>query len=106
MDDNFGLSSRVRSEIESILSSCPSITGVDIFGSRAMGNYKSGSDIDLVLYGSNLDENILFSLYIKLESSPLIPHHVDLVAWDLIENKDLRQHIEQFGRPYYNKKGT
>jgi len=103
MDDNYGLSSRVRLEIESILSSFPSITGVEIFGSRAMGNYKSGSDIDLVLYGSNLDEKILFSLHVKLESSPLIPHHVDLVAWELIENTDLKRQIEQSGKPFMGK---
>lgn len=103
MDNNFGLSTRVRLEIESILSSCPSINRVEIFGSRAMGNYKTGSDIDLVLYGSNLDDQILFSLNVKLENSPLIPHHVDLVAWEIIDNTDLKRHIEQFGKFFMGK---
>ena len=59
MENNFGL---LPSDIDAIVKVLQNYTGVKqaiIFGSRAKGNYRRGSDIDIALMG---DENKPFDL--------------------------------------------
>ena len=57
MNNNFGLNNKNLNLIISALKSYSNIKHVYIFGSRAMGNYKPGSDIDLALEG-NIDQSL------------------------------------------------
>ena len=59
----FGL---LEQDIDYIHKACeqfPVIEKAVIFGSRAMGNYKSASDVDLAIYGSKITREIIFRLY-------------------------------------------
>lgn len=47
----FGLSQKVIEQIHGVLEQHPQVQEALIYGSRARGNYKPGSDIDLVLCG-------------------------------------------------------
>lgn len=49
--NNFGIESESYQRIVKALSQFREIDEVIVFGSRAMGNYKKGSDIDLALLG-------------------------------------------------------
>lgn len=49
--EELGLTDKDLKEITGILARFPQIKEALIFGSRALGNYKKGSDIDLVLKG-------------------------------------------------------
>jgi uncharacterized protein len=51
----FGLSSRVVGMLIGALARFPQITEARIFGSRSLGNFKNGSDIDLALFGPELE---------------------------------------------------
>ena len=50
----FGLKESVVKDIENILSDFSQVKTVIIYGSRAKGNYKPGSDIDLTFIGDDL----------------------------------------------------
>ncbi len=50
----YGLSEKNIKELTSILASFPHIEEAIIYGSRAKGNYRSGSDVDLSLKGAEL----------------------------------------------------
>lgn len=72
---------------------------VIIYGSRAKGNYKRGSDIDLTIRGA-LD----FSDLLKLENEIddlLLPYKIDLSLMHQISNPDLLAHIERVGKVFY-----
>lgn len=77
-----------------------SIQRVLIFGSRAMGNFKPGSDIDLSFEGS-FAENELAHIRGILEDSGPLPHKFDLIDYRQLNNPELKAHIDQFGKVIY-----
>ena len=98
----FGLSETTCATIRQILGQHPQIEKAVIYGSRAKGNYKNGSDIDLTLIGDALDYKVLAEVAWALDES-LIPHTVDLSLFEKIENPALREHIERVGVVFYRK---
>jgi predicted nucleotidyltransferase len=75
-----------------------SIIRVVLFGSRAMGNYKKGSDIDLMVEYKNNKNNRLATI---LNQELPIPYYFDIIDSKLIENNNLKQHIKDFGKVIY-----
>ena len=55
------------------------IDRVIIFGSRAKGSFKKGSDIDIAVKGSRINDDIITRLSRKLNQESLIPHHIDII---------------------------
>ena len=72
-----------------------------IFGSRAMGNYKKGSDIDLALIGENITNNILFKVDDYLNEVYPIPYFFDVIHYENISNTKLKNHIDEYGKVVY-----
>jgi predicted nucleotidyltransferase len=99
----FGLSEQTCVTIRKILDQHPMIEKAVIYGSRAKGNYKNGSDIDLTLMGDALDYKILSAVAWALDES-LIPYTVDLSLFEKIQNPALREHIERVGVVFYQQK--
>ena len=74
----FGLDTDTLRNIESCLAKLPQIEKVLLYGSRAKGNYKNGSDIDLTLIGKNLSSsNSIYPLKEELEKLYL-PYTFDI----------------------------
>jgi uncharacterized protein len=98
----FGLSEKNIAAVRQILERYPSIEKAIIYGSRAKGNYKHGSDIDLTLFGNALDHQTLSDIAWALDESD-IPHTVDLSIFAHIDNLALREHIERVGLVFYER---
>lgn len=98
----FGLPEKTLCTIQEILSHYPAVETAIIYGSRAKGNYKRGSDIDLTLTGDSLDYRTLFDIGDALDESS-IPYTVDLSLLDRIDNQNLREHIERVGVTFYTR---
>lgn len=98
----FGLSEKTLTVIRDILAEFPSVEKAILYGSRAMGTHRNGSDVDLTLVGENLDLPTLGKIAAKLEDSP-IPYQVDLSLLDRIDHEELRQHIVRVGVVFYQK---
>jgi len=96
----FGLPDTTLATIRRILAGHPDIEKAILYGSRAKGNYRPGSDIDLALFGAELERPTLAKLSAQLDESP-IPYQVDLTRWDDIENESLREHIMRAGVVFY-----
>lgn len=77
------------------------IDRVVLFGSRALGNYRPYSDIDLALYGPLVDKDLdrIFTLF--MESN--LPLKVDIVSYQSIQSIPLKQHIDQAGVTLFTK---
>jgi predicted nucleotidyltransferase len=71
---------------------------VKVYGSRAMGRARPGSDLDLVIFPP-ASESELTKLWLAFEESDL-PITVDLVAWDRISNARFRAEIEEHAIPF------
>jgi predicted nucleotidyltransferase len=96
----FGLPPATLEAIRRILAEVPAVKKAVIYGSRAKGTYRPGSDIDLTLFGDGLDLDILGRIASRLHESP-IPYQVDLSIFELIDHAGLREHIQRVGQPFY-----
>jgi len=100
----YGLKDIHIKKIQSVFTIHSNIEKAFLYGSRAMGNYRNGSDIDLTLVGKNLDLSTLFKIESELDDI-LLPHKIDLSLFQKIENPDLVDHINRVGKVFYEKKG-
>lgn len=98
-----GLSDQYRAGIRTALEAFPKVAGAVLFGSRAMGNFRNASDVDLTLEGTDITLADLLSIKAKIRQLNL-PIEVDLVIRRKIDNPELEQHIRDFGRQWYLRK--
>lgn len=94
--NRFGIKAKYWEQILKLLSVYSEITDVLLFGSRAKGTYKPGSDIDLCLKGSGIDEQQLLKLRTALDDLNL-PWQIDLIHYEAISNEALIEHINRVG---------
>ncbi|MBA4166416.1 MAG: nucleotidyltransferase domain-containing protein [Chitinophagaceae bacterium] len=73
-----------------------------IFGSRAKGNYRPGSDVDIVLKGENITSQITAHISFLLNDEGLLPYKFDVLNYYTIDNKDLIDHINRVGKIIYS----
>jgi uncharacterized protein len=96
----YGLKEEQIKSIQNIFASNPRVDEVFIFGSRAKGNFKPGSDIDLALKGKKLLFDDVLALHAKLDDLDL-PYTFDIVNYEQINNHDLTDHINRVGISFY-----
>lgn len=96
-----GLSRFDMDYIISALSKFNEIERAVIFGSRAKGNYKEGSDIDIAIYGDNITFDTLSSLHSILEDQGPLPYLFDIVDYTHLDHKELKEHIDRAGVAIY-----
>jgi predicted nucleotidyltransferase len=96
----FGLSEQVIQKIWSVFALFPQVESVVLYGSRAKGNYRQGSDIDLTLFGENLDQMIVGNIAMQLDDL-MLPYTFDLSIFQQIENIELVEHIQRVGIEFY-----
>jgi uncharacterized protein len=99
---DFGLPDATLATVRHILADCPALEKAVIYGSRAKGTHRHGSDIDLTLMGASLDENALSRIATRLDESS-IPYTVDLSLFHQIDHTALREHILRIGRVFYQR---
>jgi predicted nucleotidyltransferase len=90
-----GLPPQTLAQIQAVLQTFPQIRWIKLYGSRAVGRQRLGSDIDLA-FSSPVDDTA--QLAGAFEELP-IPYQVDVTHWESLRHQGLRQHIEQVGIP-------
>lgn len=101
----FGLSEKTIQGINDTFAAFPQIEKAVIFGSRAKGNYKNGSDIDLTLHGRELTTKLLRKIENELDEL-LLPYKIDLSIFERISNPDFVDHIQCVGILFYEKQNV
>jgi len=104
MKTDFGLKPGDLQMICLALEKEPKIEQALIFGSRAKGNYKPGSDVDIALKGKNLTTQILTTISFYLNEETPLPYHFDVINYHTIQEPALVTHIDRVGIVCYNKK--
>ena len=102
MNPTFGLTEMTIEKIRAILSRHSEVDQVVIYGSRAKGNYKNGSDIDLTLHGAGLTRQILAQIADELDDL-LLPYTIDLSIFEQLSDPDFIDHIRRIGVVFYEK---
>lgn len=101
----FGLKEATNQKISDVFARYPQVERAVLYGSRAKGNYKNGSDIDLTLYGGEgLTLQVLYRIMDELDDL-LLPYTIDLSIFRDISDLDLVEHIQRVGMVFYEKAG-
>lgn len=96
----FGLSDITVSDIKSVFIKHSNVREVVIFGSRAKGNYREGSDIDLAVIADNLTYNQLMDIMIEIDDLGLL-YKVDLIDYNKNKDYPIGEHIRRVGKTFY-----
>ncbi|MDA8198001.1 MAG: nucleotidyltransferase domain-containing protein [Thermaerobacter sp.] len=98
----FGLPDGTIDLIVGVLRRHPPVERAVLFGSRAQGTFRPGSDIDLTLVGAGLTHRTLLHIMDERGDAP-IPYRVDLSLFDQMRDPDVREHIERWGITFYSR---
>ena len=99
---DIGLNEKDIGKIQSVLALHSEVEKVILYGSRAKGAYKPSSDIDLTLFGKELNLTIQQKIENELDDL-LLPYKFDISIFHQIANKELVEHIERVGKLFFAK---
>lgn len=88
----YGLSDSTIEKINAVFASFPEVNKVILYGSRAKGSYKPGSDIDLSMLGEGLTSILCGTITDKLDEL-LLPYMIDLSVFAELKHPELEAHI-------------
>jgi len=98
----FGLCRETIEKINCAFQTFDEIDAAVLYGSRAKGNFKPGSDIDLVLKGKRIDLHLLNKISLALDDL-MLPYTFDLSIYHQINTPDLIDHIIRVGKMFYTR---
>ncbi len=99
---NFGLNENTIIKINSVFENHSEIEEVIIYGSRAKGNFRNGSDIDLTIKGENIKYEILSKINQEIDDLNT-PYMFDISIFKDLDSKELIEHINRAGKIFYKK---
>ena len=99
---NHGLSESTVERIRGVLAHFPEVEKAVLYGSRAKGTHRPGSDIDLALYGSGVGSTQLARIDEALDDL-LLPYQMDLSLFASLTHPNLLDHIRRVGVPLYER---
>lgn len=100
-----GLSRQTVERIQEVLTHHPEVGSAVLFGSRAKGTARPGSDIDLALYGEGLNWRVLGRIEDELDDL-LLPYSFSLLHHDRQTDSEVAAHIARVGLPFYQRGET
>ncbi len=99
----FGLKETTIKKLCGVFAKYPQVTKAVLYGSRAKGNYKNGSDIDLTLHGgADLTLNVMYKILDEIDDL-LLPYTIDLSIYRTLSDPDFIDHIQRVGVTFYDK---
>ena len=100
----FGLEEDAINKIIEILKKYEEVESAKIFGSRARGDYRKGSDIDIALFGDELTHTINTKIFYDIDDLYL-PYNIDLINFNSLgEENTIKENILKEGVDIYVKK--
>lgn len=90
-------------KLRCIFETVATVERVVLYGSRAQGTHRAGSDIDLTLQGNHITTQQLLEICSEVDDL-LLPYEVDLSIFDHIDNKALIDHINRVGKTIFNRR--
>lgn len=99
----FGLSESTINRLKTFFKQFAEIEEVKIYGSRAKGNFRKGSDVDFALYG-DIDFNLLALIVKEIDELPT-PYKFDITVYNSLMHKPLKEHIDRVGKVFYQRVG-
>ena len=101
--NSYGLLESELAEIVRIIAARASVRKACIFGSRAKGNHRPGSDVDIALMGEAVRHSDVLEIGYELNEDGCLPYQFDILDYNTLDNDALREHIDRVGKTIYEK---
>ncbi|MDX2130385.1 MAG: nucleotidyltransferase domain-containing protein [Chloroherpetonaceae bacterium] len=101
----YGLSEETVGKMTCVFTQFPEIEQVIIYGSRAKGTHREGSDIDITLIGNEVTEAIRSKVWLALDDLNM-PYMIDLSVFNSLTSQSLIDHITRVGKSLYQRTGA
>ncbi|HEY8904589.1 MAG TPA: nucleotidyltransferase domain-containing protein [Rhodoferax sp.] len=98
----YGLPERTVNQICAALAQYPQVERAVLYGSRAKGDFKPGSDIDLTLHGPDLTQKLCATIAEALDDL-LLPYTIDLSVFAELKHPELEAHIQRVGVVFFER---
>ncbi len=98
----FGLKESDLERIRGVFRAPPEVERAVVYGSRAKGTHRPGSDIDLALFGPRLSTGELLKIDVELDEL-LLPYRIDLSLYEQISSRELLEHIGRVGKVLFER---
>jgi len=99
----YGLQEATIQKICAVFVRYPQVEKAVLYGSRAKGSYRNGSDIDLTLLGGkDLTLDVMNKISNELDDL-LLPYKIDLSIFHDISDPDVMENIRRVGVMFYEK---
>lgn len=98
----YGLDDKYFNALISVFPRHPEVESVILYGSRAKGNYKPFSDIDITLKGKNLTRQLLGRIFTEIDDL-LLPYFLDISIYNKLTDKGFIEAIDKTGVEIYRK---
>lgn len=98
----YGLTKTTIHHICAVFGRFPEVEKAILYGSRAKGNFKTGSDIDLTLVGEALTSDVCTTIASELDDL-LLPYTIDLSIFKMLHHTELQEHIKRVGVVFYKR---
>ena len=100
----YGLSDKQIEEIVKIIDTYKEVEKALVFGSRATGRYKNGSDVDIAIFGEKADTGLASKIKFYLEEETYLPYFFDVIAYNSLQSEELKKHIDTYGKVLYKRR--
>ena len=95
----FGLDEPIVQSLATVFARYPTVEQVKLFGSRAMGNFRDGSDIDLAIIAPTMSDEQFAALWNEVDQLPIV-FTIDLLHFDRSGNQALKASVLAQGVPF------
>lgn len=102
----FGLKEQDITDIVAAIGNFAEIEKASIFGSRAKGTYKPGSDVDIAIFGDSITFDTVSRLHGALQDQSRMPYFFDIVDYSHLTNGALKEHIARVGMIIFDRQGS
>lgn len=98
----FGLEQHIIDKIISVFEANAKVDKAYVFGSRAKGNYRPDSDIDIAIKGIDITLDDILKMSVAFEDKG-IKNKIDLIDYTTIKEPALQEHIDRVGIEFYSR---
>ena len=108
MNNDISLAGLKRTDLEKlseVFRKYPAVEKAILYGSRAIGNFKPFSDVDITLLGEGISGSEFNRLFLDIDDL-MLPYNVDLSLFSSLSNSRLREHIDRVGIVIYDNNDT
>ncbi len=101
--NEYGLRQKDLDYMQGLFKTVPAIEKVILYGSRAMGDFEKGSDIDLAIVGKRITNRDIAHIHFKLENDSPTLFWFDVLRDDVLNDNKLKQQIDTYGKVIFSK---